>query len=297
MSTLTDPRIVQMGDPVHHRGVTIAPLFPRRDPIAAYVSLERGLARGLVIDELDDAGDVSELRVVNRAADDVLLYEGQELEGAKQDRILDRTVLVAAGATLVVPVSCVEQGRWRRTSAAFSAAPRASHPNLRRRKAERLLASAEPGAAQSVVWDEVAAKAERLGVRAPTGAQGAAFVEMDEAIAGRATAFRRLPGQCGAVFGLAGRPVCVDMVSRPEVWADIHDKLLAGYLLDALEPSLETPTAEDDLAAFVDRACGLRPEPHPSVGAGRPLRVADAGVVGSGLEVDGELVQLSAHAR
>ena len=34
---------------------------------------------------------------------------GEELVGAKQDRILNTTILVASHSTIVIPVSCVEQ--------------------------------------------------------------------------------------------------------------------------------------------------------------------------------------------
>ncbi len=93
----------------------------------------------------------------------VLLYDGEELLGAKQNRILNVTVLVAARSTTPIPVSCVEEGRWSRRSASFASAPHAAHPELRRRKAQRL--AAEPlarGVAQSEVWDEVRAKSARM---------------------------------------------------------------------------------------------------------------------------------------
>ena len=55
---------LQIGEPVEHRGIVIAPLFPRHDPIAAYVTLE-ALADGLRIREVDEGGTVSELVAEN----------------------------------------------------------------------------------------------------------------------------------------------------------------------------------------------------------------------------------------
>ncbi len=54
-----------------------------------------------------------ELRFVNHCERPVLLLDGEELVGAKQNRILNLTVLVPAHQTIVIPVSCVEAGRWR----------------------------------------------------------------------------------------------------------------------------------------------------------------------------------------
>jgi hypothetical protein len=103
------PLPFQVGDPVQHRGIVVTPLFPRQDPVARYVTLDTGLSRGLTITETSEAGTVPELAVGNPTDDDVLLYDGEELGGAKQNRILDISVLVAARTTLTIPVSCVEQ--------------------------------------------------------------------------------------------------------------------------------------------------------------------------------------------
>ena len=76
-----------------------------------------------------------ELLVENPLDADVLLYDGEELVGAKQNRILNVSVLAGAHSKLTIPVSCVEQGRWQMRSAEFAAARHTAHPRLRRRKA------------------------------------------------------------------------------------------------------------------------------------------------------------------
>ena len=149
----------QLGEPVEHRGIVVTPLFPARDPVARYITLDEALPRGLTISETSDAGSVPELAVVNPLDVSVLLYDGEELLGAKQNRILNVSVLVGAGAKLPIPVSCVEQGRWNRSSVDFDSASHISHSHLRRRKAEML--AAQPmarGIAQSEVWMEIGEK-------------------------------------------------------------------------------------------------------------------------------------------
>ena len=166
----------QLGEPVEHRGIVVAPLFPRRDPVADYITLDEALPRGLRITETSDAGSVPELLVENPTNTAVLLYDGEELVGAKQNRILNVSVLVGAGARPPIPVSCVELGRWSRRSEKVGSAPHISHSHLRRRKAETL--AAQPlarGIAQGQVWDEVREKQSRMGVRSETAANRDTF--------------------------------------------------------------------------------------------------------------------------
>lgn len=211
----------QVGDPVRYRGVSVTPLFPRSDPRAVYVTLDAVVGGGLRVTEVDDAGRVPELRVANPTRHDVLLYDGEELLGAKQNRILDHSVLVPAGATVVVPVSCVEQGRWSHVSSYLRPAPHASHPELRSRKAHRLSRAAPGtrGAAQTEVWSAVAAKAARLGAASASMANADTFAGRRGEIDALAARFPAVPGQCGAVLALGGWPVCLDALSRPDAFA------------------------------------------------------------------------------
>ena len=231
----------QLGEPVEHRGIVVTPLFPHRDPVAEYVTLDEALPRGFRVDETSDAGTVPELVVHNPTDARVLLYDGEELVGAKQDRILNVTVLVEAGAKLPIPVSCVEQGRWRRTSSEFGSGDYISHSHLRRMKAQAL--AAQPlarGVAQGEVWDEVRAKQSRMGVRSATSASRDTFVAHGKRLRELEAAFVPQPGQCGAVLGL-GDDLCLDAVSRPEAFRTMAER--------ALKPSPSDSTPRSSCAA------------------------------------------------
>ncbi len=80
---------------------------------------------------MDAAGSVPDLRVINRAEKMVLILDGEELVGAKQNRIVNTTILVAAQSTLVIPVSCVEQGRWSYRTLSFESQDRMLGSELR----------------------------------------------------------------------------------------------------------------------------------------------------------------------
>jgi hypothetical protein len=286
--------VVQLGEPAEHRGIVVTPLFPRRDPVAAYVTLDEALGRGLRIREVDEAGTVPELLVENPLDARVLLYDGEELVGAKQNRILNVSVLVEAKNSLRIPVSCVEQGRWRREGVQFRAADHISHSALRRRKAEAQ--AARPlarGVAQGEVWDAVHEKLMSMEVDAPTRAAADAHSRYEPDIRSLEDAFPAHPGQCGAVLGL-GSDLCLDLVSQPDAFAVLWPKLRAGYLLDALERLDSTPTLVTDVDDFVKAIDGALTTRQPSAGLGEDVRLRAEHVIGSGLELAGEVIQVSA---
>jgi hypothetical protein len=286
----------QLGEPAEHRGIVVTPLFPVHDPRAHYLALEVAIERGFRIEEIDAGGSVPELRGVNPLAEQVLLYDGEELIGAKQNRIFNVSVLVGGKTELPIPVSCVEEGRWRSVSGSFSSASHSPSPQLRHRKA--MSQRSDPlarGISQGDVWDEVRAMHTRLDVDSPTGASADAYRRWQEPLAALETAFPLQPGQSGAVLALES-DFCVDYVSRPDAFERLYPKLLRGYMLDALE-RLDSPAARaKTVSEFVGETVTADRTRRRSAGLGEDLRFESAGAIGSGLELDGELLQLSAFS-
>ena len=91
-----------------------------------------------------------------------------------------------------------------------------------------------------------------------------------------------------------GDSLCLDWVSRPDAFAQLWPKLRRGYLLDALEALDGPATSPNAIAAFVGWVGNAPPARQRSVGLGEDVRLRAGSVIGSGLELDGELVQLSA---
>jgi hypothetical protein len=270
--------LIQLGDRMEHRGIVVTPLFPRRDPVASYITLDQALPRGLRISETSESGSVPELVVENPLAEQVLLYDGEELVGAKQNRILNVSVLVEARSKLTVPVSCVEQRRWSRVSASFGSGSHISHAELRRRKAETQ--AAQPlarGVAQSEVWDAVHERALQLSTDSPTGASSDLYRARERERRALEDAFPAQPGQCGAILGI-GHDVCVDLVSRPDAFARLWPKLRAGSMRSSGWTGKRRPSPQvESFLATVDQSECAR---QPSAGLGHDVRVRGDEVIG-----------------
>ena len=133
----------------------------------------------------------------------------------------------------------------------------------------------------------------RLHVSSPTGASADAYTRHHEPLEKLEAAFPLQPGQAGAVLALEDG-LCLDYVSRPDAFERLYPKLLRGYMLDALE-RLDRPATEGTrIASFVDDISRAEPARRRSAGLGDDLRFETVAAIGSGLELDGELLQLSA---
>ena len=149
------------------------------------------------------------------------------------------------------------------------------------------------GVAQSEVWQEIGEKQMRMSVDSPTGANRDTFEAYGDRLRMLEDAFPLQPGQCGAVLAI-GDDLCLDTVSRPDAFALLWPKLRAGYLLDALERLDQRPADVERIAGFVDEVADAAVTRGPSAGLGEDVRLRGPGVIGSGLELDGERIQLSA---
>src|SRR3989304_10103531 len=97
----------RIGNAGTHENLTLYPLFREDAPVTEYLMLEEALKKGVAtITEVNESGSVSELKVKNDADMALLLLDGEEITGAKQDRILNTTILVAPHSVTIIPVSC-----------------------------------------------------------------------------------------------------------------------------------------------------------------------------------------------
>ena len=111
---------LELGEPTVHRNLAVFPLLGGRGGRPPYDTLKEALDAGTVtVAEVSEGGSVPRLALENRGERPVLVIDGEELVGAKQNRVLNLTILAPAGKSIVIPVSCVEQGRWSYRSRHF----------------------------------------------------------------------------------------------------------------------------------------------------------------------------------
>lgn len=288
---------VRIGDAVRHEALAVFPIFAEPSRRVDYELSDEAMRKGAVtVEEISNAGSVPNLSVQNKGDVRVLFLEGEELIGAKQNRILNTSLLVAAHATSKIPVSCVEAGRWHYKSPQFGSGGTHSPYMLRRvvkSSVSRSLQSKHGYRSdQGAVWNEVARQQKALGASSDTHAMYDTF----EAHRQRLDQFREklkyVEGAVGAAVAIGGKVVAVDLFDKAETCGRVWTRLLSGAVLDALEVEKAERQAE---SADVERVLvGLKTlgwEPTESIGEGEEYRAeSPTGDHASALVLDETLV-------
>jgi hypothetical protein len=275
-----------------HRNIAVFPLLGLDAGPAPYLTLGEALAgRCLTVTEVSEGGSVPELKVISQSDRPVLLLDGEELIGAKQNRVLNTTILLREKAETKIPVSCVEQGRWSYASAHFADSgavmSRKSRACKVRSVSQSLAAGAQFKSDQGEVWQEVAALQHSAGVASATGAMQDVFQARAAGLEACMAVFTPTAGQTGLFVVVGGEVAGLDIVAHADAYAKLHPKLLRSYLIDALlepKPSLaDVAKAAAAAQAFLHEASGSDEKAFESVGYGRDYRCQKPGLAGSAL--------------
>lgn len=296
---------IALGAMQTYRNLAMVPLCASRSISLDYLLLDEALrTQAIEVQEVSAGGSVPELTVVNNSPHLVLILDGEELVGAKQNRIVNTTILIAAHSTTVIPVSCVEQGRWNYLSKVFYSEERMMAPELRARKAEDVLCSLRMDGGylsnQGAIWNGIAEKATRRKAESRTMAMRDIYEKERPALEEYVQQFALADGQVGALFAINGKVVGMDSFGKPETCSQVFRKLLQSYALDAidwLDPKKETAPAEGIGAAFLEEIRKAKVETHPSVALGEDLRFESDKVTGFSLVVNDEVLHLSVFAK
>lgn len=269
-----------------------------------YVTLAEALESGkLAVTEVSAGGHVPTLRAENSGDTSVLILDGEELAGAKQNRVLNTTVLLGAGKAFDLPVSCTEAGRWSYVSARFRDSGHISPPAIRGVTHESVTANVRVRQAyasdQGAVWGEGASLSDRHGVFSDTSAARDVYERRSREIRSLLGKAIAVEGQQGVLAVAGGEVVGLDVLSRPAAYARLHERIVRSYALDALwtlegqaDAAADARRAKEWLVSFAD----LEGTEHSSPGMGKNHRLSGPGAMGAALTYRGAIVHAAFFA-
>ncbi len=295
---------IKVGARQSHHNMTLYCLLSAREAAADFLTMDEALSRELlVVTEVTEGGSVPELKVRNSADRKVLMLDGEELVGAKQNRVLNATVLLGPESETIIPVSCVEQGRWSYRSRRFGSEARAMSAYLRKRKAETVTRNLRRGqrfrSDQGLVWEEIQGKYERMTVRrSPTMAMADLYESCKESASDYLRMFHVVSNQLGMAVFIDGVLAGIDILGTFGAFEKTFGKLVNSYVMDALETAHEGKTTSRSsrraiTAKVLQSAMEAEVETRKSVALGVDFRLESAALHGAGLAFEHYILQMS----
>jgi hypothetical protein len=270
---------LQVGEPVYYEDLTIIPIYTATTAIKGhtyYTTLEEALkGKWLEIKELE-GGQVPQVRLTNTSSRYIYIMGGEILTGCKQDRIVGRDVLIGPRSKgVIVPVYCVEQGRWNYESDSFYSKSNLGTYGLR---AE---AQKAKSGAQSSIWQKITGLNRKMGVSSSSDAYQAAYESQD--IKRQIASFERRMEQVpqmygdtvGVIVGVGGRIVSVDIFANPYLFRKLWPKILRSSALSAISSDERGSLTQREAVEFLRRLSNKRYASKSAIDLGREFSAID----------------------
>ena len=279
--------------PVVHGALAVYPII-RKGPALPeeYITLDEAVKNKTITIREKGDGSVPVVIVVNTGRLPIYISAGEIIIGGKQDRVVAYDVIVRPGREMPIEVRCVEHGRWGGSRMDFDAAPAMAG------RAAKMAAQFE---GQQAVWERVAEQNAALKAESSTGSYKASLSKLEVDAAYREFAAAVLPSLqdgnvAGMVVALNGKVHAIDMFSSPSLFARLKEKLLKGYLLDALAEgdSHAPPPGPDAIRTFYAETLRGRTEELKSYEANRNIgRESEKAKASECIDPDGEVLHRS----
>ncbi|MCL2156499.1 MAG: hypothetical protein FWH54_05255 [Methanobrevibacter sp.] len=279
---------IELCELTSYKNMTTVAMKGLNFPEIKYSTLNEGIKNDSVkITEIDESGSVPTLNIINNGNLPVLLFDGEELKGAKQNRVLNTTILIPEHSEHEIPVSCTEQGRWGYTTNHFEDSGIIASSKIRGRKSESVSASLNNhdsyNSDQSEVWDGVEELQCCISNPSPTSAMKDVFEAEKDNLNDYIKKFPVL-SQNGILIFINGELKGMEFLSTEENYEKYHEKIIKSYCLDALIDIEENIPNIDFIKRskeFIKEIATIDTFEKPSVGYGYDYRFVNDNIAGA----------------
>jgi hypothetical protein len=298
---LTNPTSFQQ-----NRNLSAVQLATANQDTLKYISSSAAIKGGYFeVREVSAGGQVNQLLVVNNSQELVFMMDGDILAGAKQNRVLNTSILLAPMSKTVIPVSCVEQGRWRFTTDRFSGTDYTAPSFIRAEKARGVTESLRERRGhvsdQGEVWHSVQYMQMASKSYSPTSNLSDVYDHTAGDIDDFIKHFTLDSGANGLAIFVGRDLLSLDIFNRKDIYAEYFKKLLRGVALEAIymdqgKSPLEEAEAKYRTLDFLDKYDTVEKRDHPGVGIGIEERFESGDMTGFDLRYENQMVHLTALA-
>lgn len=218
-----------LGKQQEYNNIVVVPVLKDSSPKLDILDLKTGFEMGLVdVSECEDSV-VGTIMVKNDATTPLILVDGEEIAGAKQNRIVGQTMLIPSKVNMPIPVNCSEKGRWDYKSD-FKPSNYMANSETRLNKTLANMGHSKVDA-QNAVWDSIDNLQERRNSFSNTGALRDNYESNEKTNTEYLEHFQIQDNQVG-IIALLGSKVGVDIFGSSALYKKYNDMILKSYIID-----------------------------------------------------------------
>ena len=287
-----------------HKRLSVVQLLTAQQNTVDYISGPKAIKEDLIqVKEVSESGSVNNLFVFNLSSKYVFFMDGDILMGAKQNRVLNTSVLLAPNSKITLPVSCVEQGRWSRMSANFMDSDYITPQTLRAGKSrtvsENLRARSEFDAGQGEVWKDVEDYQVILNCKSPTSSLTDVYDKEKDNFESFIKNFSINNDANGLAIFSDKKLLNVDVFNRTDIYQEYFPKILKSTameisMLKEKENDITEAEALYKTQSTFDLLEKIEHTKHPGVAAGEESRFDSEELTGFELKFKSDLIHLTA---
>ena len=288
-----------------YKSLHIAAVINNESIISEYITLKEASKEKLV--QFSETSTVSTASVTNLSTKPLFLMNGEILEGAKQNRVINDSIIIPQQSTKTVDVSCVEEGRWSEQYKDFKPSDELLNMRSRWEKSKSVfdtkLRTGSRKSDQSRVWDEIREKQSRMGVHSYTHSAKDTYMHYEDRLHEYENRMIILPNQVGLIFYLNNNFVGIDLFDSPATFQEFSKKIIRSIAIDAIEIDSKQrlpnhrKIASRLLKQFVDLMSNLKEEviPAPYLGQEVVMNYPALNIYASATSKNDQIIHLNGY--
>lgn len=270
-----------------------------------YISGSSAIKQELIeVTEIDQSGSVNNILVKNNSEFYIFFSDGDILVGSKQNRVLNTSILIAPKTNLIIPVSCVERGRWHFDSKKFTDQGLFAAKEIRTEKSQHVFHSVEfkKGfyADQSQIWNSINSMFKKEFIESPSENFGDLLKKDKIKFNSLLSSFKASDEANATAIFLNDSLTSIDIYNRIDIYKEYFDKLLSSILPDYKTMKKRHEIISEDDAKSKIETLLVNPEltqnlKVKSVGLGDEERFKGKDFIGFSLIFEEHLIHKSIH--
>lgn len=277
---------VKISKKQNYKNLSVFPIINNNQMKLDFIDLKTGLEMGIVSVEECKTSDISHVELHNNSVAPLLLIDGEEIIGSKQNRIINETLIIPPKTRETISVLCSEKGRWEYKSD-FKYSNYFANSSTRTRKLESQINNEN---IQSGVWNSIDRLDKSSSTYSITTALRDTYINNQEVCKDYLKHFKITDNQVGVLVVVNGVIKGIEIFCNTLIYKKYHDSILKSYIIDDFSNSSNNNITELTASTTLENILNANLTKKESIGLGNHYTMSDNSYNGSIVFLDDNLI-------